>query len=178
MELKRHYNDDDLSPIRFSCADEAIGEIKNLFFRDQLEEEQIMLHIFSKNNGNGLKVDLKRLNIDRVFSKRQLRKRSPFNRGKLLDASLIHIDYSVNTILGIKEEQKRLGVEFKNFVALVTPEKRKNKETEPLLFASLENDVFYLLNPSVLEQYQPKKHSLKSILNWIKNRIFSETSTL
>lgn len=177
LELKRYHNEDDMSPIRFSCADEAIGEIKNLFFRDQLEEEQIMLRIFTKNEEHGTKVDLKRLNIDRVFSNRQLKRRSPFNRGKLTDASVYHYDYSVNTILGIKEEQKRLEVEFKNFMALITPSKRKANNQEPLLFAHLERDVYYLLNPEILEEYQPKAHSFKSILNWIKNRIFTKTST-
>ena len=73
MELKRFNSEEELSSIRFSCADEALGEVKNLFFRDQLSEEQILLELYSTNNGGSSKVDLRRLNIDRVFSKNHCR---------------------------------------------------------------------------------------------------------
>ena len=177
MELKRYHNEDELSPIRFSCADEAIGEIKNLFFRDQLEEEQILLYIYSKNKNRAANIDLNRLNIDRIFSKRQLVRRAPFSRGILMDASLIHFDYSIQTILAIKEEQHRLKTEFKNYYSLNTQSGRKGEEVEPLLFAQLRGDVYYLLNPEALDVHKSRSLSLKSILNWIKNRIFSKTST-
>ena len=72
MELKRFNTEDELSSIRFSCADEAIGEIKNLFFQDQLSEEQILVEIYSPNSNEFAHVNLNRLNIDRVFSKKQI----------------------------------------------------------------------------------------------------------
>jgi hypothetical protein len=177
LELKRFHNEDDLSPIRFSCADEALGEIRNLFFRDQLEEEQIMLYIYSKNMSPSAEVDLNRLNIDRVFSKRQLVRRSPFSRGNLMDTTHLSYDFSIQTILDIKEEQHRLAVEFKNFFALSTQYGKKGEEVEPLLFAQLQGDVFYLLNPAVMKEHKKRSFSVKSTFNWIKNRIFSRTST-
>ena len=67
MEINKYYSEEELSSIRFSCADEAIGEVKNLFFQDQLDEERILLEIYNPNGDELTTVDLNRLKIDRIF---------------------------------------------------------------------------------------------------------------
>ena len=176
MELKGFNIEDELSSIRFSCADEAIGEIKNLFFQDQLVEEQILVEIYSPNNGEITTVDLKRLNIDRVFSKGQIKSKFFFRRHKLLDSFKFQEDYSVRTILDIKNEQRRLNTEFKGFYTLIWGNKFRKQKQEPLLFAMVGENIFYLLNDYLVEENKVKpKFKLKNIFHWIKKGISTKT---
>ena len=177
MELKRFNIEEELSSIRFSCADEAIGEIKNLFFQDQLSEEQILLEIYSPNNGEITKVDLRRLNIDRVFSKKQIAKKWFFGKYKLVDSYKYQNDYSIQTILGIKNEQRRLQVEFKGYYSLIPGSRFSKNREEPLLFAEVGTGIYYLLNDHMLEEGNGSKFSIQNLFNWIKKRISSKTSS-
>ena len=79
--------------MRFSCADEAIIGVKNLFFHVQLLEENILLDIYSPNGSFEDPIDLKRLNIDRVFSKRQIANKFHFKRYRLSDSVKYQNDY-------------------------------------------------------------------------------------
>lgn len=177
MELKRFYSEEELSSIRFSCADEAIGEIKNLFFHDQLIEEQILVEIYSPNNNEITETSLNRLNIDRVFSKKQITKKYFFSRCKLVDSVKFQGDYSIRTILEIKSEQRRLGTEFKGFFVLLPGKRFYNIDSEPLLFAKVGPHVYYLLNDYLLEEDNVPHFKFKNIFNWIKKRISSKTSS-
>ncbi len=177
MELKRFNSENELSSIRFSCADEAIGEVKNLFFRDQLSEEQILLEIYSPNSGEITMVDLKRLNIDRVFSKKQIANKYFLRRRKLMDSVKYQEDYSIQTILEIKSEQRRLEVEFKGFYTLLPGNKFLKRKDEPLLFAEVGNNIFYLLNDYLLEENKGPQFKFQNIFSWIKKRISSKTSS-
>ena len=177
VELKRFNIEEELSSIRFSCADEAIGEIKNLFFQDQLTEEQILVEIYSPNNGEITDVNTNRLNIDRVFSKKQISNKYFFSRCKLVDSVKFQEDYSISTILEIKNEQRRLATEFKGYFVLIPGNKFYAINTEPLLFAQVGPHVYYLLNDSLLEDNRSPRFKFKNIFNWIKKRISSKTSS-
>lgn len=177
MELKRYYSEEELSSIRFSCADEVVGEVKNLFFNDQLSEEQILLEIYSPNNGETTQVDQNRLKIDRIFSGKQIAKKCFMGRYKLVDSVKYQSDYPVKTILAIKNEQRRLGVEFKGFYALLPRNKFMNKKEEPLLFAALGENIFYLLNDYLLEEQKAQTFKPKNFFNWIRKKISFATSS-
>lgn len=177
MELKRFNSEEELSSIRFSCADEAIGEVKNLFFQDQLVEEQILLEIYSPNSGEISNVDLKRLRIDRVFSRKQIANRHFFKRHKLVDSCKYREDYSIQTILEIKNEQRRLETDFKGFYTLLPAFKVFKLRREPLLFAEVGTNIFYLVNHHVLDHSVKSGFKFQTIFRWIKKRISSKTSS-
>lgn len=175
MELKRFNSEEELSPIRFSCGDEALGEVKNLFFRDQLSEEQILLEIYSPNSDEFTQLDLKRLNIDRVFSKRQISNRYLLKRFKLVDSYKYQGDYSVRTILEIKNEQRRLNTELKGFHTLLPSSSFLKLKSEPLLFAEVGPNIYYLLNNNLMDNNRKPKFKIQNIFHWIKKRISSKT---
>lgn len=177
MEINRYYSEEELSSIRFSCADEAIGEVKNLFFQDQLEEERILLEIYSPNCEGYTEIDLNRLKIDRIFSKKQIAKKYLFGRAKFVDSNRYQEHYAVSTILSIKNEQRRLKVEFKGIYALLAKNRMGKVPVEPLLFAAIGEDVYYLLNETLLGEYERKKLGFKSFMQWIQNKIFTKTSS-
>ena len=177
MEINKYYSEEELSSIRFSCADEAIGEVKNLFFQDQLDEERILLEIYNPNGDELTTVDLNRLKIDRIFSRKQILKRNPFSRHKFVDSSRYQAHYDVSTILAIKNEQRRLGIEFRGIYALIKKTRFGKIENEPVLFAAIGEDVYYLLNERVEASYPSKRPRLNSIFQWIQNKIFLKTSS-
>ncbi len=175
VELKRFNIEEELSSIRFSCADEAIGEIKNLFFQDQLTEEEILVEIYSPNNSEITTVNMNRLNIDRVFSKKQITNKYFFSRCKLVDSVKFQDDYSIRTILEIKSEQRRLETKFRGFFVLMPGNKFYAMDSEPLLFAQVGPNVYYLLNDYLLEEDRAPRFKFKNIFSWIKKRISSKT---
>ncbi len=175
VELKRFNIEEELSSIRFSCADEAIGEIKNLFFQDQLTEEEILVEIYSPNNSEITTVNMNRLNIDRVFSKKQITNKYFFSRCKLVDSVKFQDDYSIRTILEIKSEQRRLETKFRGFFVLMPGNKFYAMDSEPLLSAQVGPNVYYLLNDYLLEEDRAPRFKFKNIFSWIKKRISSRT---
>lgn len=174
MKLVRFYREGELSSIQISSADETVSEVTNLFFEEQLMEEQIMLEIYSKSSSDVSDVDELRLDFDRIYSKKQLKKKALVNGQKLLDSADYSNDFSIQTILGIKNEQRYLNATFKGYLVLLPRNKAFKKTEEPLLFATLRNDNFYLLNQNAI---QGNSSLFKSIRNWIKSVISSKTSS-
>lgn len=177
MEINRYYSEEELSSIRFSCADEAIGVVKNLFFQDQLEEERILLEIYSPNGDGYTEIDLNSLNVDRIFSKKQIVKKHLHGRTKFVDSNRYQEHYAVTTILSIKNEQRRLKVEFKGIYAVISKKRMGKVLAEPLLFSAIGEDVYFLLNPTNLVDYERKKRGIISLFQWIQNKIFIKTSS-
>lgn len=175
MKLKRFNSEGKLSSIRFSCADEVVGEVKNLFFNDQLIEEQILLEIYSPNRKGITKVNHDRLNIDRIFSRKQIEKGFLFAGYRLVDSSKYQDDYSIKTILEIKNEQRRLNLQFNGFYTLM-PNGLSKLKGEPLLYTAIGPNTFYLLNDYLLEKKKNSRFNPLTIFNWIKKKISSVMS--
>lgn len=174
MKLARFYNEGELSSIRVSSEEDTVSEILNLFFDEQLTEEQIMLEIYSQNRGTSSDVDELRLDFDRIFSKKQLKKKALFSGRKLVDSSYHNQDVSITTILGIKNEQRYLNATFRNYVVLLPRTDFFGRTKEPMLLASLKNNNFYWVNPG---QSKIQSTPFKRIGNWIRKRTSSKTSS-
>lgn len=168
LKLVKFYSDGELSPIRISSTEETVAEVQNLFFEEQLAEEQIILEIYSKNNGQISEVDELRLDFDRIYSKKYLNKKVLLGGYKMVNSSLYHKDFSIQTILGIKNEQRHLNGSFKGYMILITRGTHSD-QIEPMLFASLKNENFYLLNKD--RSLNPES-KIKLLLNWIKGISF------
>lgn len=155
--------------------DEAVSEVKNLMFLEQLVEEKILLEIFTKNAGKVSQVDELRLDFDRIYSRKQLTKKCLFGNYKLIDSAKYTGDFSIQTILRIKNEERYLNAKFQDFHVLVPKRRLLKSRGESLLFARLKNNNFYLVN-----DLAHTSTNLDSIFNrisrWVNTRIFSKTS--
>lgn len=174
MKLVRFYREGELSSIRVSNEEETVSEVLNLFFDEQLDEEQIMLEVYSQNRGFVSDVDETRLDFDRLFSKSQLKKKSLLTGTKLVDSSHYNKDFSINTILQIKSEQKYVSAIFRSYVVLLPRTSLFSSDREPMLFATLKNNNYYWLNP---DQSKPKEKGFKKFRNWFKKMTSSKTSS-
>lgn len=160
--------------MQMSSVDETIVEVNGLFFDEQIVEEQINLEIYSKNRGKISDVDELRLDFDRIFTRKQLQKRAIISACKFIDSANYEKTFSISTILNIKAEQRYLSASFKGYYILFPRSSFFKKSQEPLLFASLKNDNFYLVNA---DQVQEKKSLFKQVFNWIPKKIFSKMSS-
>ena len=160
--------------MQMSSVDETIMEVNGLFFDEQIIEEQINLEIYSKNRGKISDVDELRLDFDRIMTRKQLQKRAIISGCRFIDSASFEKTFSISTILNIKAEQRYLNATFKGYYILMPRSSFFTKSQEPLLFASLKNENFYLLNA---DQIQEKKSRVKTALNWIQKKIFSKTSS-
>mgnify|MGYP000253235196 CR=1 FL=1 len=177
MKLTSFYSEDELSSIRVSSVDETVNEIKGLFFNEQLVEEKILLEIYSSNSGNVSDVDELRLDFDRIYSKKQIMKKCLFGRFKFVDSSEYQKDYAVKTILAIKSEERYLNATFKDFHVLLPRNSFFKKSGEPLLFASLKNNNFYLLNDFQAEVSKSDKSVFSRFGTWMRKKISFRTSS-
>ena len=172
MKLTKFYSEGELSSIRMSNEVEAVEEVKNLFFSEQLIEEGILIELRTKNRNAFSMVDELRLDFDRIYSLPELRKKALFSGKKLVDSAEVKHDFPMSTVLFIKNEQRYLNATFRNFQALVSRSRFFGAHKEPMLFARLKNNNFYLLNPE-----STLKKSENSIWSWIKNAISFKTSS-
>jgi hypothetical protein len=170
LEFKKNYTEQQLSSLHVSGPEQTVGQIKNLFFIEQLQEEKILLELYSPNSQEITQVNPNRLHIDLVFSKRQLQKKRLFGWYKWQDSAKVDTRFSVDTILTIKNEQKALNTTFKSFYVLVPRLQFFSKHTEPLLFTCIGDNIYYLINQN------NSTHEKKSILNspkfWTKIKTF------
>ncbi|MBD3636062.1 MAG: hypothetical protein HUJ25_01875 [Crocinitomicaceae bacterium] len=173
MKLVRFYREGELSSIRMSNEEEVIVGVKNLFFDEQLAEEQIMLEIYSQNKGIVSDVDELRLDFDRIYSHKQLRKKALLSGTKIVDSCNHNKDFSIATIIGIKNEQRYLNASFRNFVILSPRHRFLENSNEPMLLAKLKNNNYYLLNA---QQSGNDLTIVKKVSNWITKKIFFKTS--
>jgi len=171
LNLTSFYSEDELSSIRVSSVDETVQEIKGLFFSEQLAEEKILLEIYSASKGTVSEVDELRLDFDRIYAKKQIMKKCLFGRYRFVDSSEYQKDYTVKTVLAIKNEQRYLNATFKNYQILL-PRKSFFKRTgEPLLFASLKNNNFYLLNDFDSDVAKTKRSVFSRFGSWMRKKI-------
>lgn len=177
MKLTSFYRKGELSSIRVSSVDEVVDEVKNLLFEEQLKEEQIFLEIYSSSTNKISQVDELRLDFDRIYSKKQINKKCSFGRWKFIDSAKFEKDFSIKTILNIKNEESYLNAKFHDYQILTPGQTIFRKSHEPLLFARLKNNNFYLLSEISEKNRKPLVTRFKQIKSWIQKRISSKTSS-
>lgn len=174
MKLIRFYRDGELSEIKVSGAEETINEVNNFFRAEQMAEEAVRDMIKTKNNGQVSHVDELRLDFERIFRKSEIKRRTRFGLYSFKDSADFKKEFSVETILHIKNEQRYLSACFSGYVVL--QQRFFNRDKEPLLLASLKNGYFYLLNDSHLPSSNPFA-TFKPLMTWIRKKISFKTST-
>ena len=150
MKVTSFYSEGELSPIKVGSVDETVVEVKNLFFNEQLEEEQIRAEIYANNSKAISVVDELRLDFDRIYTKKQLRNKRLFRGLRKKSITVDSFKLDIDTILFIKNEQRYLNAEFKNFKLLVKRKWFFGQVKNVYLFATLNNQMFYLLSKDTL----------------------------
>jgi len=171
--LTSFYSEGELSSIRVSSVEQTVDEIKNLFFTEQLAEEQIMLEVCGTNKGVFSHVDELRLDFDRIYSRKQIMKKCFLARYKFVDSANYKKEFSIMTILGIKDEQRYLHAEFRDYCVLLPGRTVLSKKEEPMLFASLRNNNYYLLNSAASLSNKPS--FFKRLFSWMRRGNSSAT---
>jgi len=174
LKLTKFYSEGELSSIKVSSTDEVLSAINHFFFDEQLVEEQIILEIYSKNRGKISDVDELRLDFDRIYTRKQIQKKAFLSGSVFEDSAEYGKDFSISTILGIKNEQRYLNANFHGFYILKPRNRWFEKAEEPLLFASLKNDNYYCLNQPSKSVSSSSKRGFKG---WLKNLISFKTSS-
>jgi hypothetical protein len=174
LKLARFYSDGELSEIRVSNSDDTVIEVRNLFASEQLAEDAIHDMIRTVNTGQMSHVDELRLDFNRICRKKDIQQRTRFGAYRFKDSADFQEQFSLETILNIKNEQRYLAACFSDYVVLVP---RLGSKKEPCLLASLKNGYFYLLNADELPPANPVMHSMKKALAWIQKKISFRTST-
>ncbi len=177
MKITSFYSEGELSSIRVSNVDDMVNGVKDLLFEDQLVEEKIRLEIYTTNSNKFSQVDELRLDFDRIYSKKQIIKKSFFGRYKFIDSAKFKGEFSIKTILNIKNEEAYLNARFQDYLVLIPKNSIFSGSQEPMLFASLKNNNFYLLNGGDVQGSLKTSSKFKKITAWIQKGISSKTSS-
>lgn len=174
MKIVNFYSDGELSSIRIASAEDTVFEVKNLFSNELFIENQITNRIKQNQPKIYSEVDELRLDFNRIYTKRTIAKKIRLARFRHESSSNYKGEFSIQTILSIKAEQRYLSAQFKGFTIL---KRRFNfgEQSEPYLFAALKNGHYYLLNADKVESKHPAIIIFKFSLNWLSKKIFSKT---
>lgn len=145
MKVTSFYSEGELSPIRVTGIEETVLEVKKLFFKEHEEEDIIRHAIYTASNDASI-VDELRLDFDRIFTDKQLRKKVWFGSFNWKKLSIDHFKVPIETILRIKNEQRYLNASFKGYKLLVKRKFFFGPVKEYYLLAKLSNDMYYLVN--------------------------------
>lgn len=175
MKTTNFYSDGELSSIRIASAEDVVFEVRNLFSNELFIENQILNRIQQNHTKSFSKVDELRLDFKRIYSKKTIARKIRFGRFKHENSSNFKGEFSIETILSIKAEQRYLSAQFKGYTILKKRFDFGKEVREPYLFAALKNGHYYLLNADKVESKHPAIVIFKSSINWLSKKIFSKT---
>ncbi len=118
-------------------------------------------------------VDITQLDADRIFSLEQIKNLCLTYRLKFVDSHRYNNDIPTPTILKIKQEEKQFNAKFKG-LKIIAPKKTLKLgdcDGDPLLFASLNNNKYYLLDVWGNDLNAWRKilaWPIKNVVNWLK----------
>lgn len=175
MKLANFYSDGELSSIRVASTEDTVFEVKNLFSNEIFAENQIISRIKNDTSAVCSEVDELRLDFNRIYSKKSITKKIRFGRFRHEKSANYTGEFSIQTILSIKAEQRYLSAQFKGYTILRSRFQLGNHRAEPYLFATLKNGHSYLLNADKVVTTHPVIFIFKSSFNWLSKKIFSKT---
>ncbi len=139
------------------------AQVAQVFKEDLLHEERIFENLNTKSGGyteNSFNLD--QLQTDRIYHIHQIKKICIDYRLRFLDAKYFKGKLPSKAISSIKELEKKHKTELKGF-KIIAPSKLFKLENadDPLLFAPIGNDYFYLV-----EKWGNDLHPLRKIMMW------------
>ena len=153
---------------------DILDEANKILEEDQSIEGKIIAEIkASQPKKQTSIVDITQLDEDRIFNIEQIKTLCLTYRLKFVDSHRFNNDIPTATILKIKHEEKQYNAKFKG-LKIVAPKKTLKLgdcDGDPLLFASLNNGKYYLLDVWGNDLNAWRKvfaWPVKTVVNWLK----------
>ncbi|NER13355.1 hypothetical protein GWK08_07895 [Leptobacterium flavescens] len=147
MLFKRVNIEEKLSRVRRTSDPEILKQVDKILAEDNAREERIFNTLGSGKDGiiNDFDIDL--LESDRIYHISHIKKICIDYRLRFLDSRYFKGKFPPSALSKIKELEKKHGTELAGF-KMVAPSKLFKLENadDPLLFAPLGNDYFYLIH--------------------------------
>ncbi len=140
-----------------------LEQIQDIFHQVNEKDKAVINHLTGGNDGdehNNFKINL--LDGNRIYHILDIEKICIQYRLRFLNSALYKADFPYETVIKIKELEKEHGIHIKNFklMAPASVFKLKNAD-DPLLFAPIGNDYFYLVH-----SWGRDLHPLRKLLMW------------
>ena len=143
---------------------EILEEVRRVLQKEQESEEEILHRICDGdsegNNSNKFNFDL--LESGRIFHRSQIKKICVDYRLRFLNTTFFKGDLPREAIFAVKELEIKHGIKIHGF-KMVAPAKyfRLENADDPMLFAPLGNNYFYLIH-----KWGTDMHPLRKFLMW------------
>lgn len=154
-------------------SDSLLSEIERVFAENETQRRQIHQNLFEKNSTEENNFQFEKLEAEKIFHLSDIKKLCIAYRLRFVDAHYFKGDFPEEAISAVRMLEKKHQIELKNF-KLVAPAKLLKLENadDPLLFAPMGNDYFYLVH-----QWGNDLHPLRKWLMWpfktLENLAFS-----
>lgn len=164
MEIQKTNIERKLHQIKNKQADEAkiLAEVKAILQKDLQHENCIANNLKSNKIGNVNAFEFDLLETDRIFHIDQIKEICIDYRLRFLNSSYFKGAIPQKAIQKIKHLEKEHGIEIKGF-KIMAPSKlfKLEDKDDPLLFAPIGNDYFYLIH-----KWGNDLHPLRKLLVW------------
>ncbi|WP_431161774.1 hypothetical protein [Flagellimonas beolgyonensis] len=164
MEIQKTNIERKLHQIRNKQADEAkiLAEVEAILQKDLQHETQISETLNSNKSGGGNAFEFDLLETDRIFHIDQIREICIDYRLRFLNSSYFKGTIPQSAIQRIKQLEKEHDIEITGF-KIMAPSKlfKLEDKDDPLLFAPIGNDYFYLIH-----KWGNDLHPLRKLLVW------------
>lgn len=153
-----------LHQIRAKQENEAkiLAEVQAILQKDFQHEQQISENLASNKNGSANAFDFDLLETDRIYHIDQIKEICIDYRLRFLNSTYFKGTIPQSAIQKIKQLEKEHGIEVKGF-KIMAPSKlfKLEDKDDPLLFAPIGNDYFYLIH-----KWGNDLHPLRKLLVW------------
>jgi hypothetical protein len=164
MEIQKTNIERKLHQIRNKQTDEAkiLAEVEAILQKDLQHETQISETLNSNKSGGGNAFEFDLLETDRIFHIDQIREICIDYRLRFLNSSYFKGTIPQSAIQRIKQLEKEHDIEITGF-KIMAPSKlfKLEDKDDPLLFAPIGNDYFYLIH-----KWGNDLHPLRKLLVW------------
>ncbi|MEW7290770.1 hypothetical protein [Aquimarina sp. 2304DJ70-9] len=164
MLFPRTNIEEQLSKLRSKEFDSSTWEkqVQEIFRKEEDHEERILQNLDNASNIIYNRFDFDQLETDKIYHLDQIKKICIDYRLRFLDSKYFKGKLPNEAILIIKELEKKHHTELKGF-KIIAPSKLFKLENadDPLLFAPIGNDYFYLIH-----KWGNDLHPLRKILMW------------
>jgi hypothetical protein len=164
----------ELKQIKQKQPYDILDEAKKIFEAEKSIEANILeeLKTLEPKKETSI-VDITKLDATKIYSLHQIKALCLTYRLKFVDSHRFKGDIPTETILKIKNEEKKLNAKFKG-LKIIAPKKTLKLgdcDGDPLLFASLNNGQYYLLDQWGNDLNKLRKYMawpIKNVVNWLK----------
>lgn len=168
----------ELKQIKKEQPYDILDEAKKILNEDESIEAKIIAEIKASQPKKEYSiVDISKLEVENIFSLEQIKELCLTYRLKFVDSHRFNNETPIKTVLKIKAKEKLINAKFKG-LKIVAPKrtlKLGDCDGDPLLFASLNDGKYYLLDQWGNDLNAWRKllaWPIKNVSNWLKFALY------